>query len=397
MKKYLLIASVAMFPFLAMAQELNQQPGMEKNKVSQEEVQAAKAKLGGPATRSTQTIYVDYPVSDEIEQGAGDPVNFLWPMNTNYTSADTGITPMNFMGVKLSELVGYSDPLSAPIESYVGPFPYTNDLQVTVDSIYILLAHENNSGENNRLFIDLRRLSVGGNFADAQPILWSDSVVTNESLSPSGNWLGTNALYSLSIPCGYTTSVGDKIGIGLRYIAPKSDTLGVLASYIPNPNSPAPPNDFALKSLFPYSVTRWQGFSSGNYINTTNIFYTVQEGQEDTSWFRAQNWQIWALMTFEDVTGVKHTVKAPFGMEQNQPNPFSQSTKIEYAVNTPQELQLNVFNLNGQMVRTENLGFRTQGTYSTQIDANTLAAGTYYYKISGSKSHSEMRKMVVTH
>lgn len=398
MNKRLLALSISLLPFLAQSQEVNSINNLEKNRVAQEEVEAAKALFGGSSARSTQTLYIDYPVSDEIEQGAGDPINFLWPMNSGYTAAeDTSIIPMNFMGVRLLELVGYADPLSPPIESYNGPFPYPNDLQVTVDSIYMLMAHENNSGEDNRLYVDLRRLSVAGNFADAQPTLWTDSVVTNTSLSPSGNWLGSNALYSFSMACGYTTSVGDKVGIGLRYIAPKSDTLGVLASYVPNPNSPAPPDDFALKSLFPYSVVRWQGFSGGNYSNTTNIFYTLQPGQEDTSWFRAQNWQIWALLTFEDVTGVKHSVKTPFGIQQNQPNPFSQSTKIEYAVNNPQELLLEVYNINGQLIRNENLGFKTQGTYTTQINASDLASGTYYYKISGTKSHSEMRKMIVTH
>ena len=175
MNKSLLVVSISLLPFLAQSQEINQSYNLDKNKVAKEEVEAAKALFGSSASRYTQTLYIDYPVSDEIEQGAGDPVNFLWPMNSGYTAAeDTSIIPMNFMGVRLLELVGYADPLSPPIESYNGTFPYPNDLQVTVDSIYMLMAHENNSGEDNRLYVDLRRLSVAGNFADAQPTLWTD-------------------------------------------------------------------------------------------------------------------------------------------------------------------------------------------------------------------------------
>jgi hypothetical protein len=261
----------------------------------------------------------------------------------------------------------------------------------------MLMAHENNTGEENKLFFDLRQLSAGGNFAPAQPIVWTDSIVTSTSLSPSGNWLGTNALYTASIGCGYTTSINQKVGIGLRYVASKSDTLGILASYISNPASPAAPNDFAMKSLFPYSTVRWEGFSGGNFVNTTNIFYNLAAGQTDTSWFKAQNWQIWAQVTFEDVTGIKETVRIPFGMDQNQPNPFSTSTQINYVIQEPQDLQLTIFNIEGKIVQSHQLGRKTQGTYSFMVDASELSAGTYFYKISSEKADSEMKKMIVVH
>jgi hypothetical protein len=397
MKKYILLA-IILSPVLAFSQGIQNSPSMEKQKVSNEEVQQLKSSILGNASRSQQTVYVDYPVADEIEQGVGSPTNFLWAFNSAYSAAsDTTVVPINFIGVKLGQLIGYTDPTVEAINTYIGPFPYPNSLTVTVDSIFMLMAHENNSGTENKLYIDLRQLSAGGNFAASQPIVWTDSVVTTTALSPSGNWLGQNALYTLSMPCGYTTTVGQKVGIGLRYVAPKSDTLGVLASYISNPNGPAAPNDYALKSLFPYSTVRWEGFSGGNFVNTTNIFYNLAAGQTDTSWFRAQNWQIWAQLTFEDVTGIQETVRMPFGMDQNQPNPFSTSTQINYVIKDPQELVLNLFDVQGKLVITKNLGYTTQGTHSYSVDASQLESGTYFYKISGSKQESDMKKMIVVH
>jgi len=397
MNKYILI-SFLFSPFLAIAQGVQEQPISEKNKVSNEEVQNLRSYVIGSSSRSTQTIYVDYPVSDEIEQGIGTPNNFLWAVNSSYSAAsDTDIVPINFVGVKLGQLVGYTDPTAPAIDTYIGPFPYPNSLTITVDSIFMLMTHENNTGEQNKLYFDLRQLSAGGNFAASQPIVWTDSVVTTTSLSPSGNWLGANALYTAKIACGFTTSINQKVGIGIRYVASKSDTLGILASYISNPASPAPPDDYALKSLFPYSTVRWEGFSGGNFVNTTNIFYNLAVGQTDTSWFRAQNWQIWAQVTFEDVTGIKETVRVPFGMDQNQPNPFSTSTQINYVIQEPQDLQLNIFNIEGKIVQSHQLGRKSQGTNSFMVDASALSAGTYFYKISGEKTDSEMKKMIVVH
>jgi hypothetical protein len=397
MKKYILLA-ILVSPVLAFSQGIQNIPSIEKQKVSNEEVQNLKSYLIGNASRSELSLYIDYPVADEIEQGIGTPSNFLWAFNSSYTAAnDTDIVPINFIGIKLGQLVGYTEPSLPAIDTYIGPFPYPNSLTITVDSIFMLMAHENNSGTENKLFIDLRQLSSAGNFAASQPIVWTDSIVTSTSLSPSGNWLGQNALYSLNIPCGYTTTSGQKVGIGLRYSAPKSDTLGVMASYISNPNGPAAPNDYALKSLFPYSAVRWEGFSGSNYVNTTNIFYNLAAGQTDTSWFKAQNWQIWAQLTFEDVTGIKETVRVPFGLDQNQPNPFSTSSQINYVIQNPQDLALSIFDVQGKLVMSRNLGYTTQGTHSYIVDASALEAGTYFYKISGSKDESEMKKMIVVH
>ena len=372
--------------------------GMERFRVAQEEVDVLKRAHSGPSTRSDVNLYVDYPSNDEIEQGVGTNTNYLWTFNSNYTAAaDTDIVPINFVGVRMVNLTGYTDVTLDPIETYSGPFPYPSSLQVTFDSLYVLLAHENNTGLENKLYIDLRQLSGTGAFTPTQPIVWSDSVVTTTSLSSSGNWLGTGALYALSIPCGFTTNTNQKVGIGLRYIAPKADTLGILASYVSNPNGPASPSDYALKSKFPYSVVRWEGFSSGNFVNTGSIFYNFAAGQTDTSYFKAQNWQIWALATFTDVTGIKEQVKIPLNAGQNQPNPFSNNSQFRYSVTTPQTLTLVTYDINGREIKRNDLGFKTQGEYNGELSSDGLASGTYFYRLIGKEGQSAMNKMVVVH
>jgi hypothetical protein len=245
--------------------------------------------------------------------------------------------------------------------------------------------------------VDIRKLSTTNTFAAAQPILWTDSVVTNTSLSSSGNWLGVGAGYVLALPVGYTTTVGQKVGLGLRYIAPKSDTLGIAAAYVSNPNGPASPGDYAMKSKFPYSVIRWEGFNNGNFSSTGGIWYTFAAGQTDTSYFKAQNWQIWTKVSFSDVTGIKKQVMLPIDAGQNSPNPFSHSSQVSFSTKENQALSLVTYNVEGREVLRTNLGYKTQGTHQIELIANDLASGTYFYRLEGEKGFSTMNKMVVVH
>jgi hypothetical protein len=391
---FLLILTLGSF-----AQQVNTpNSDFEKFRVPQEEFELLKRSHSGNSSRSDVGLYIDYPVTDEIEQGLGEGINYLWTFNSNYTAAaDTDIIPINFVGVRLLELIGYTDPLLDPIETYSGPFAYPNSLQITIDSVFVYLTHENNSGEDNKLFVDIRKLSTTNTFAAAQPILWTDSVVTNTSLSSSGNWLGVGAGYVLALPVGYTTTVGQKVGLGLRYIAPKSDTLGIAAAYVSNPNGPASPGDYAMKSKFPYSVIRWEGFNNGNFSSTGGIWYTFAAGQTDTSYFKAQNWQIWTKVSFSDVTGIKKQVMLPIDAGQNSPNPFSHSSQVSFSTKENQALSLVTYNVEGREVLRTNLGYKTQGTHQIELIANDLASGTYFYRLEGEKGFSTMNKMVVVH
>ena len=391
---FLLILTLGSF-----AQQVNTpNTDFEKFRVPQEEFESLKRAHSGNASRSDVSLFIDYPVTDEIEQGLGTVTNYLWTFNSNYTAAaDTDIIPINFVGVRLLELIGYTDPLLDPIETYSGPFAYPSSLQITIDSVFVYLTHENNSGLDNKLYVDIRKLTAPGAFAATQPILWTDSVVTNTSLSSSGNWLGVGAGYVLALPVGYTTNVGEKVGLGLRYVAPKSDTLGIAAGYVSNPNGPASPSDYAMKSKFPYSVVRWEGFNNGNFTSTGGIWYNFAVGQTDTAYFKAQNWQIWTLVTFTDVTGIKEQVMLPVDAGQNTPNPFSTSSQVSFSTSDAQTLSLVTYDINGREVLRSNLGFKTQGNHQIELWGNDLASGTYFYRLEGEKGFSTMNKMVIVH
>ena len=368
----------------------------ERNRVSSEEIQAIKSHLSS-SQRDVVNLYIDYPVCDQIEQGAGDVQNYLWSFNSDYTATDTsGIVPINYAAVRILDLVGYTDVSQDPINTYTGLLPYPDNLSVTIDTIYVLLSHENNSGQDNSVILELRELNSSNNILPTTPLVWADTTVTNMAISSSGNWLGQGALALLTIPCGYQTLENQKVGVNFRYIAPKEDTLGLLAGYVPNPNGPAAPNDLALKTRYPHNYFRWMGILGSNIQNTSTIYYTPQPGQ-DTGFFKIQNWQMWIAATFEDATtSAQEKMILPLGLDQNYPNPFEFSSSFSFSIQESQDLTLQITDVNGRIIANKELGHHLTGSYNAPLPTENLSAGAYFYQLIGEKDKSAVRRFIVS-
>ena len=87
-------------------------------------------------------------------------------------------------------------------------------------------------------------------------------------------------------------------------------------------------------------------------------------------------------------------VPATFGLADAYPNPFNPSTTINYSVEMTEAVALNVFNINGQLVRTLVNGTVDTGAHSVVFDAADLASGVYLYTLE-SASQSITKKMVL--
>ncbi len=83
-----------------------------------------------------------------------------------------------------------------------------------------------------------------------------------------------------------------------------------------------------------------------------------------------------------------------FFVSQNYPNPFNPSTIINYSVPRESKVELRVFNLLGQVVRTLVNETKQKGSYSVEFNAGNLPSGVYIYKFNG-QGFSTSKKMVV--
>ncbi len=75
------------------------------------------------------------------------------------------------------------------------------------------------------------------------------------------------------------------------------------------------------------------------------------------------------------------SVPNAFTLYQNYPNPFNPSTTVSFELNKPSEVQIQVYNVFGQRVLTQNLGRLQSGLHSEQLNMSTFASGMYLLKL----------------
>ena len=95
---------------------------------------------------------------------------------------------------------------------------------------------------------------------------------------------------------------------------------------------------------------------------------------------------------------VMHIPKV-YGLSQNYPNPFNPTTTIKYQLPEDTKVEITVYNILGQKVRTLVNEKKSAGYHSVIWDGkddrnNTIGTGIYFYKISAD-NYSEIKKMLL--
>ena len=101
-------------------------------------------------------------------------------------------------------------------------------------------------------------------------------------------------------------------------------------------------------------------------------------------------------VTETDVTTPKPEFKM---LSQNYPNPFNPSTTINFDIFKAGKVNLSVYNLKGQLVKTLTDGFLNAGSHSitwhgVDNNNNQVASGVYFYKIE-TAGKQEIRRMAL--
>jgi len=101
------------------------------------------------------------------------------------------------------------------------------------------------------------------------------------------------------------------------------------------------------------------------------------------------------------VTQFSTKVPSGFSLEQNYPNPYNPTTTLKYSLPASSRIKLNIYNLLGQLVQTIVDGMESAGYKSVEWNANNLASGIYFYRLSAtstsdpSKSFTQVKKMLL--
>ncbi|MEN8230299.1 MAG: T9SS type A sorting domain-containing protein [Bacteroidota bacterium] len=94
-------------------------------------------------------------------------------------------------------------------------------------------------------------------------------------------------------------------------------------------------------------------------------------------------WIFPAPESFYPATSVRSStlVAKDFELSQNYPNPFYGTTVIHYQILSAHQVELNVYNSQGQKVKTLVNGKQDKGEYQVKFDAEGLPSGIYFYQL----------------
>jgi len=84
-----------------------------------------------------------------------------------------------------------------------------------------------------------------------------------------------------------------------------------------------------------------------------------------------------------------------FRLEQNYPNPFNPVTTINFQLALAGNVQIAVYNLLGQKVKTLISGKLSAGAHQVTFDASEYSSGVYFYKLTTDNGYVQTRKMVL--
>jgi hypothetical protein len=89
-----------------------------------------------------------------------------------------------------------------------------------------------------------------------------------------------------------------------------------------------------------------------------------------------------------------------FSLANNFPNPFNPATTIQYVLPTAADVELTVYNVVGQPVRTLVAEYQSAGRYAVEWDAtddsgHSLSSGMYLYRLQAGEEFREVKKMLL--
>ncbi len=94
------------------------------------------------------------------------------------------------------------------------------------------------------------------------------------------------------------------------------------------------------------------------------------------------------------ISGNTNEVPAAFELKQNYPNPFNPNTTISFALPNDENVKLEVYNMTGKSAGVLVNSDLKAGTYKFDFNAQDLASGIYFYKLT-SGSFVSTKKMIL--
>ncbi|NOZ08568.1 MAG: T9SS type A sorting domain-containing protein [FCB group bacterium] len=173
----------------------------------------------------------------------------------------------------------------------------------------------------------------------------------------------------------------------------------------------------SANAAFPDSLKFWwsahsafvsQGIDESNltiahYVSGIGLW--LEEGREDysgipstTGWANTSPSFANSSYTFGKGTSLDNTdisdLPSDFGLSRIYPNPFNPVTSIEYELPSMENVNISIFNINGQLVSTLVNDIQEAGSHSISWNGNEQPSGTYFLRMT-SGDHVDTQKLML--
>lgn len=81
------------------------------------------------------------------------------------------------------------------------------------------------------------------------------------------------------------------------------------------------------------------------------------------------------------ITPLGSIIPKDYKLEQNYPNPFNPSTNIKFDIPVSGQVNIKVYDIIGNEIKTLVDGELKAGSYSVDFDASSITSGVYFYKM----------------
>jgi len=196
-------------------------------------------------------------------------------------------------------------------------------------------------------------------------------------------------IYATCIPVSddpqYSFQNEDKIALGeAYYLGPVFDFKKELTIGFPLDNYDLTQKDKSLFSIYGYEKNHWEkqaSFLDGNSVcakvGKLGVYRLVYDAKQ------------------EHITGIPRT----YQLSQNYPNPFNPETMIKYDLPEPGHVNITVYNILGQKVKTlvdedQDVGYKSTSWDGKDHEGKEVASGIYFYEIK-TAGFEKIKKMVL--
>jgi hypothetical protein len=124
-----------------------------------------------------------------------------------------------------------------------------------------------------------------------------------------------------------------------------------------------------------------------------NYVYCSDIGQEGNLAYLQKSISYLGMPT--SIAENKKEFPVKIGLHQNYPNPFNPTTNISFELELPSYVDLNIYNLKGDLVRNILSKRLNNGLYQITLDASNMSSGVYFYSLTTETYKATKRMLLI--